>query len=100
MKPLVKLIKPGTALLAVAGFFVSSTAVAQVPCGERDAIVKWLGAKYKEAPVASGVGNKGNLVEVLSTRGGETWTVLVTLAGWPQLYDFQRSRMAVPAPRD
>ena len=78
MKPVVKLIRYGTALLAVAVILVSSAAVAQVPCGQRDKIVKWLAVKYKEAPIATGVSSQGSLIEVLSTHDGETWTVIVT----------------------
>jgi hypothetical protein len=78
MKPAAKLIRYATTLLAVALFLVSSAAMAQVPCGQRDNIVKWLAANYKEAPIASGVSSKGSLIEVLSTRDGDTWTVIVT----------------------
>jgi phage/plasmid primase-like uncharacterized protein len=78
MKPVAKLIRYGTTLLAVAIFLVSSAAVAQVPCGQRDKIVEWLAVKYKEAPIATGVSSKGSLIEVLSTHDGDTWTVIVT----------------------
>jgi phage/plasmid primase-like uncharacterized protein len=78
MKPVEKLIGYGTTLLAVALFLVSSAAVAQVPCGQRDKIVEWLAVKYKEAPIATGVSSQGSLIEVLSTHDGDTWTVIVT----------------------
>ncbi len=73
MKPVAKLIRYGTTLLAVAIFLVSSAAVAQVLCGPRDKIIEWLAVKYKEAPIATGVINKGSLIEVLSTHDGDTW---------------------------
>ena len=78
MKPVAKLIIFGTTLLTIALFLVSSAAMAQVPCGQRDSIVKWLAVKYKEAPIATGVSSKGSLIEVLSTLDGDTWTLIVT----------------------
>jgi hypothetical protein len=65
-------------LLSVVLALTSSAALAQVPCGERAKIVGWLGINYKEAPVATGLSNKGALVEVLSSADGETWTILIT----------------------
>ncbi len=78
MKPVAKLIRYGTTLLVVALFLLSSAAVAQISCGQRDNIVEWLAVKYEEAPIASGVSSKGSLIEVLSTHDGDTWTVIVT----------------------
>ncbi len=78
MKYVAKLIMYSTALLALAVFLVSSPAVAQVSCGQRDKIVEWLAVEYKEAPIATGVTSKGRLIEVLSTHDGDTWTVIVT----------------------
>ncbi len=78
MKPVAKIIRYGTTLLPVALFLVSSAAMAQVPCDQRDKIVDWLAVKFKEAPIATGVSSKGSLIEVLSTHDGETWTVIVT----------------------
>jgi hypothetical protein len=78
MKPVAKIIRYGTTLLVVALFLVSSAAMAQVPCGQRDKIVEWFAVKYKEAPIATGVSSNGRLIEVLSTHDGETWTLIVT----------------------
>ncbi len=78
MKPVAKLIRYATTLLAVALLVAPSAAMAQVPCGQRDNVIKWLAANYKEAPIATGVSSKGSLIEVLSTQDGETWTVIVT----------------------
>ncbi len=78
MKPVAKIIRYGTTLLPVALFLVSSAAMAQVPCDQRDKIVDWLAVKFKEAPIATGVSSKGSLIEVLSTHDGETWTLIVT----------------------
>ena len=65
-------------LLSIALVLASSTALAQVSCNQRDKIIDWLGAKYKEAPVAAGINNKGALIEVLSSEDGATWTILLT----------------------
>ena len=78
MKPLAKLIRYATTLLAVALFLVSSAAVAQVPCGQRDKVVESFAVKYKEAPIAAGVSSNGRLIEVLSAHDGDTWTLIVT----------------------
>ncbi len=78
MKSVAKLIMYSATLLAVALFLVSSAAMAQVQCGQRDYIVKRLAVEYKEAPIASGANGKENLIEVLSARDGETWTLIVT----------------------
>ncbi len=78
MKPLAKRIMYSMMLFAVAGILVSSVAMAQVPCDQRDKIVEWLAVKYKEAPIASGVSSTGSLIEVLSTHDGDSWTLIVT----------------------
>lgn len=65
-------------LLSVALALMSSAAAAQVPCGERAKIIGWLAVNYKEAPVATGLSNKGALVEVLTSVDGDTWTILIT----------------------
>jgi len=67
-----------TIVLAMAFLLVSQAVLAQVPCGKRDNIIKWLSANYKEVPIATGVSSKGSLIEVLSTYDGDTWTVIVT----------------------
>ncbi len=78
MKPVAKIIRYGTTLLAVALFLVSSAAMAQVPCGQRDKIVESFAVNFKEAPIASGISSTGSLIEVLSTHDGKTWTLIVS----------------------
>jgi hypothetical protein len=78
MKPLAKRIMYSMMLFAVAGILVSSVAMAQVPCDQRDKIVEWLAVKYKEAPIATGISSTGSLIVVLSTHDGETWTLIVS----------------------
>ncbi len=78
MKLVAKRIMYSMMLFAVAGILVSSVAMAQVPCDQRDKIVEWLAVKYKEAPIATGISSTGSLIEVLSTHDGETWTLIVS----------------------
>ena len=52
---------------------------AQEPqCNTRDNVIKQLGDKYQEAPVAVGVTHNGGLIEVLSTGEGQTWSIIIT----------------------
>lgn len=53
-------------------------AAAQMVCGERDLVVERLAKKYGEVPVAVAITDKGGLVEVLTSDGGDTWTIIVT----------------------
>ncbi len=78
MKPLAKRTMYSMMLFAVAGFLVSSVAMAQVPCDQRDKIVERFAVKFKEAPIAMGVSSNGRLIEVLSTQDGDTWTLIIT----------------------
>ncbi|MEM7222587.1 MAG: hypothetical protein AAF495_06390 [Pseudomonadota bacterium] len=68
-----------TSLLLGAAIAINATAaVAQPRCNDRDSVIALLSGKYREQPVALGVANNGNLVEVLSTDKGDTWTIIVT----------------------
>jgi hypothetical protein len=62
MKSVAKLIMYSATLLAVALFLVSSAAMAQVPCAQRDKIVELFAVNFKEAPIASGVSSTGSLI--------------------------------------
>ena len=69
-------------LLGAALAMVSSTVeAAPQQCNNRDAVLKLLSSKYKEAPVAFGVTNNGGLVEVLKSTPSakeDTWTIIIT----------------------
>ena len=65
-------------ILTVTFILFAANATAQVPCYQRERIVTLLAAKYKEVPVAIGVNLKGDLVEVLSSEHGHTWTIILT----------------------
>ncbi len=72
-----------TGLLAGAIFLsaCATSVVAQqlISCVPRDDALAHLAQKYREAPVAAGVTNKGGLVEVLTTGDGSTWTIILSL---------------------
>jgi hypothetical protein len=67
------------ALAAMA--LISSTipAAAESVCAERHQILESLKLEYYEAPRALGIANDGNIVELLASREGKTWTLLVTM---------------------
>ena len=68
-------------LTALGGFGIVSADMPQ--CSQRESVVGYLGKKYGEQPVALGVTSNGGLVEVLSTEGGGTWSIIATSAqGW------------------
>ena len=47
-------------------------------CNKRSEIMKNLSAKYKEVPAALGMASSGGVLEVMASKGGDTWTVLLT----------------------
>lgn len=52
--------------------------MANAVCGDRAELMSKLADKYKEAPVAQAVTNDGKLVEVVASKHGGTWTILMT----------------------
>jgi hypothetical protein len=51
---------------------------AATPCGARAEVLKQLSKKFKEAPVAVGLSSGGQLIEVLTSDSGSTWTIIVS----------------------
>ena len=47
-------------------------------CEQRGTILAYLSRQYSEAPVAMGVAENGGLIEVLTSRDGQTFTIIVT----------------------
>ena len=73
----------GAALVALLVMLASAAQADMPQCSNRDAIVAYLEKKYGETPVGIGVTRNGGLVEVLSSDGGGTWSIIVTNArGW------------------
>lgn len=67
--------------IGLAAIFLSAIP-AQIPadlvCGEREALLTSLSREYAEAPKELGLANNGSVVELLTTRDGKTWTLLMT----------------------
>lgn len=74
-----------TALAALVAVFsclapAAAPAAAQGPaCAARSDVIAHLGGKYGERPVSVGLADNGAVVEVLKSRRGKTWTIIVTL---------------------
>ena len=62
------------AVLASAGLASAD----QQSCVSRDAILNHLARNYDEAPVAVGVTNGNTVIELLTTKDGATWTLMVS----------------------
>ena len=48
-------------------------------CGVRSTVLNYLSTKYEETPVAMGIAANGSLIEVLSSKKGTTFTIIVTV---------------------
>jgi len=48
-------------------------------CARRTVVLEYFKKKYREEPVALGLANDGRVLEVLTTRTGSTWTIIMTL---------------------
>lgn len=68
------------AAVALPVLYNSNEAEAQMVCSERDKFLKHLGGdQYKEAPVAMGLASNGSVLEVLASKEGDTWTIILTM---------------------
>jgi len=47
-------------------------------CPTRSRVISYLAEAYDEAPIAIGMANNGDLIEILNNPSGGTWTILVT----------------------
>ncbi len=56
----------------------SPAAGQSMPCNDRAVVLRVLADKYGEALVGAGVTNRGYLIELLTSKGGETWTLIVS----------------------
>lgn len=67
----------------VTAISLPATAQQQPPCSQRGDVLKHLSAKYTEAPVTLGLANNGGVVEVLSSKTGSSWTIIITMPNGP-----------------
>ena len=67
--------------LAASAVGLSPRAEAQTGprCLKRADVMERLAANFREAPVAMGIADGGNLLEVFAANDGATWTVVLTL---------------------
>jgi hypothetical protein len=68
------------ALTASLAIFVlgSTAATAQSRCGPREALLEVAFQQYQERQVALALATGGSVLEILATRNGETFTMLLT----------------------
>jgi hypothetical protein len=69
-----------TAVLLSVGLSSPVAAASDSPqyCGPRKALIKELSQRYHEVQVAIGVSNNGSLVEVLTSKDGLTWSIMIS----------------------
>ena len=84
----------------LAAFFMGGSVVwAQSACLPRDALLEKLSQKYRETPIAVGLASNGQVVELMSSPGGLTWTLVVTTpSGISCLIASGRAWNKTPAP--
>lgn len=61
----------------LAGSWTLPATAQQLPCGNRDEMVKSLFSQYREQPRAMGLANQTAIIEVFTSKSG-SWTILVT----------------------
>ena len=55
------------------------TAMAQQPnCTERSNLIRYLDATYAEKPIAIGLADNGSVIELLKSKIGKSWTIIMT----------------------
>lgn len=65
--------------LAAAAVCLSTVAAGQTRvCDQRKTVLGHLSEKYHEAPVAMGVTSGGEVIEILTADGGDTWTIILS----------------------
>ena len=60
-------------------FGARSVAAQQPACTERSDVLDHLNSQYSEAPVAMGLANNGGVIEILSSKTGKSWTIILTM---------------------
>jgi hypothetical protein len=67
-----------TKLLVTLVGLIAFPNTAEAGCVMRDWVVAELSRQYDETPIARAVTQSGELLEVLASRHGESWTMLIT----------------------
>lgn len=68
----------GIACSVACGMPVSAQSAGKL-CGQRQTLMADLKDRYSETPTAIGLDSNGVLVEVLTAKEGETWTILLSM---------------------
>lgn len=71
------------AAAALIAAFSLPAAAQDLACAKRSEVLKQLSARYTETPVALGLANNGGVLEILSSKTGATWTILITMPNGP-----------------
>jgi len=69
-------------IATAAAFFATTPAMAQtlqLPCSDRDELLRKLAERYGEATAERGITASGALLEVLRNKDTETWTIMITV---------------------
>jgi len=75
-RPLLGLAILGAMAMTLAGADVR--AETQPACGPRHDVLAVLADRFKEVPVGIGLAEGGNLIELLTSTAGSTWTLIIT----------------------
>ena len=59
-------------------FYATNVDAQNFNCDDRGKVLRHFEKSYSEVPVAFGLANNSVVLEVLSSREGETWTIIVT----------------------
>ena len=64
----------------ITSFFLTTSAAAQPSaCTDRKYVLDHLSTQYKEVPIAMGITNDGSVLEILSSKAGKSWTIILTM---------------------
>ena len=66
-------------LIFIAAMILVSPAAAQPVCTDRSNTLKNLEENYSEVPVSMGLTTTGAVVEILSSKSGNSWTIILTM---------------------
>lgn len=50
-----------------------------LPCTDRANVLNHLSSRYLEKPVAMGLAHNGGIIEILSSKSGSSWTIIITM---------------------
>ena len=67
----------------VTAISLPAAAQQQAACAKRTDVLKHLSAKYTEAPGPLGLTNNVGVLEVLSSKSGTSWTIIITMPNGP-----------------